>query len=115
MDKNKISGKKIFGQRLKFLREIRGLTQEQLARAVNLEYQTISRIETGMYFTSYENLTKIASVLNVPLKKLFEFEEDKDKDKNTLKLEITNYIENCSDKELEFLHSLITNLKKLKI
>lgn len=68
------SGNKLFGKRIKELREAEGFTQEQLAEKVGLEYQTISRIETGYYFTSYENLEKIARALNTNIHDLFDYE-----------------------------------------
>ena len=54
------SGNKLFGKRIRELREKNNLTQEKLAEILDLDYQTISRIETGYYFTSYENLEKFA-------------------------------------------------------
>ena len=55
------SGNKVFGKRIKELRERKKLTQEKLAEKVGLDLQTISRIETGYYFTSFENLEKLAN------------------------------------------------------
>ena len=75
-----MAGDKHFGKHLQSLRELNKYTQEQLAEIVGVEYQTISRIETGLYFTSYENLKKIAKALRISVKDLFDFmEEDQTK------------------------------------
>lgn len=70
-----MTGNKNFGKQLKKLREAKGLSQEKLAELVGLEYQTISRIETGLYFTSFDNLDKISKALNISIKDLFNFSE----------------------------------------
>ena len=67
------SGNKVFGKRIKELRERKKLTQERLAEKVGLDLQTISRIETGYYFTSFENLEKLANALDVTMADLFNF------------------------------------------
>ena len=71
-----MAGNKLFGKNLKALRENRGISQEELAESIGVEYQTISRIETGMYFTGYENLQKIAKALRVKVKDLFDFSDN---------------------------------------
>ena len=65
-----MAGNKEFGKHIQRLREAKGYSQEQLAELVGVEYQTISRIETGYYFTSYENLQKIAKALNINVDEL---------------------------------------------
>ena len=94
-----MTGNKNFGKQVKKLREAKGLNQEQLAELVGLEYQTISRIETGFYFTSYENLEKIAKALEVKLKDLFDYND-----------------ETCSKEDLiKCLNSSISTLEKEKL
>lgn len=104
------SGNKSFGKRIKKLREIYGYTQEQLAEIVGLEYQTISRIETGMYFTSYETLSKISKAFSVPIKELFNYSEENTREELVVKIKET--LDMCSQEELDFVYSLIINLKK---
>lgn len=101
------SGNKLFGRRIKELREQKKLTQEKLAELVGLEYQTISRIETGYYFTSFDNLNKLANALEVDLKNLFEFDHIHSKEK--LKSEIIKRIEKFSEKDLQFIYKIVMN------
>ena len=66
--------KRKFGKRLKELRKSKGLIQEQLAELINIEPPNISRIESGTHFPQPENIEKIAQVLNISVKELFDFE-----------------------------------------
>ncbi|MES9910467.1 MAG: helix-turn-helix transcriptional regulator [Candidatus Thiodiazotropha sp.] len=63
-----------FGKRLQQLRSEYGITQEQLANVVDLTVESISNIERGVYGPKFDTLEKIAVALQVPVKKLFEFD-----------------------------------------
>jgi len=65
--------KEQFGKRLQTLRTDKGLTQEKLADEVGVTVESISNIERGIYGPKFENLEKIANVLGVKVKELFEF------------------------------------------
>jgi transcriptional regulator with XRE-family HTH domain len=60
------------GQRAKALRKAAGLTQEQLAEAVELQPSAISRFENGSIGLSLTTLLAVSRVLRVPLASLFE-------------------------------------------
>lgn len=64
------------GVRVKTVRQMKGLTQEQLADAVGKAVETISNIERGAMLTSIDTLQRIAQVLGVPLAHFFEDTED---------------------------------------
>ncbi len=53
------------GQKIKFFRKKRALSQEQLAEMVNMETKSLSRIESGHNYPMYENLVSIALALGV--------------------------------------------------
>jgi len=62
-----------FGQRLKQLRQEKGFTQEKLADALDITVESVSNIERGIYGPKFDNLQKIAHILDVEVKELFEF------------------------------------------
>ncbi|MBS6553414.1 MAG: helix-turn-helix transcriptional regulator [Clostridium sp.] len=99
------SGNKVFGKRIKELRERKKLTQEKLAEKVGLDLQTISRIETGYYFTSFENLEKLANALDVTMADLFNFGHLKTKEE--LIKEINTELSTSSEKDVQRIHKLI--------
>ncbi len=64
---------KLFGMRVKELREKLGHTQEELARMVCISPKYLSRIELGYNFPTFKNLMRLSGVLDVELRELFEF------------------------------------------
>jgi len=99
------SGNKIFGARIKELREEQGLTQENLAEKIGVEYQTINRIENGVYFTNYNNLEKLANAFNVPIDELFNYAHLRKKPK--LIEEINDFLSKSETNEIEFIYKFI--------
>ena len=60
----------LIGERIKFWRQKRGLTQEKLAEKVELTLGFISLIETGKKRASLETLLSLCSILNITLNDL---------------------------------------------
>jgi transcriptional regulator with XRE-family HTH domain len=67
------TNKVLLGERIRELRKIKGLTQEQFAELIGVEQKHVSRLELGKSFPPLERLEKISQELNVPLKDLFDF------------------------------------------
>lgn len=55
-----------FGERLKKLRELKGLTKSDLAKFLKVSYKTITRWEKGETVPSILELKEIAKILEVP-------------------------------------------------
>ena len=62
--------------RIKELREKHGLTQEALAKKVDVTRQTILFMEKGKYNPSLRLAYKIARVFNKPIEEVFSFEDE---------------------------------------
>jgi len=65
-----------FGNRLRFLRVQRQMTQEQLAMAADISVDFLSLIERGRNAPSFSNIDKLARALKIPVKELFNFDEN---------------------------------------
>lgn len=64
---------------LNHLKEYRariGVNQQQMGELVGVSRQTISQIERGDYSPSVTLALKIAKVFDVPVEKIFVYEED---------------------------------------
>ena len=61
-----------FGKRLRKLRRERDLTQDQLAEAAGISVDMLSNIERGVNAPSFETLAKLARVLGVRVRELFD-------------------------------------------
>lgn len=71
---------KKIGAKIVYYRKIKDISQEQLAEAVGITPQYLSRIENGGYSknVSLSTLMKIAEKLKIPLVKLMENIEEKE-------------------------------------
>ena len=63
-----------FISNLKKYRQFNELTQEELAKKVNVRRETLARLENGKYNPSLELAVRISKELNTPIEKLFIFE-----------------------------------------
>ncbi len=69
-----------FGNRLRFLRAQRQMTQEQLATAADISVDFLSLIERGRNAPSFSNIDKLARALKISVKELFNFDENQGND-----------------------------------
>ncbi len=63
------------GDQIRYLRKEKGLSQFQLAVEADLTKNQIGRIERAERNTSVVTLGRIADALEIPLSRLFDFEE----------------------------------------
>ncbi len=104
--------KQEFGKKIKRMRLNRGLTQEELAEAVDLSQRAMSGIETGENFASAETIDKLVSALDTTLEELFatnhlKIEED-------LRQEIDEKLDDLSrdNEKLVIVYNVINSLLK---
>lgn len=64
---------KLFGQKLRELRILKGLSQEGLAFAAGLDRSYVGGVERGERNPSLRNINLLAKTLEVPIRDLFEF------------------------------------------
>lgn len=67
--------KRLFGRRVRSLRKLRDLTQEELAEATSLSAEYVSKVERGLTSPSFEVIAKLAEALQVDPSMLFDFSE----------------------------------------
>ena len=101
---------KIVGERIRFYRKERGLSQEELAYRASLHNTYIGQLERGEKNATIESLAKISTALDITFAELF---EDKTSHPKVLSFELeemVNLLENRSKKDqravLAFIESL---------
>ena len=67
---------RVMETRIKVLREGLGLTQEALAKKVDVTRQTILFMEKGKYNPSLRLAYRVARVLGKPIEEVFSFEDE---------------------------------------
>ncbi|MCY4032239.1 MAG: helix-turn-helix transcriptional regulator [Hyphomicrobiales bacterium] len=60
------------GKRIKQLRWLKGMTQQQLAKQVGVKFQQVQKYETGANRVSASRLWQLCEALNVPVSFFFE-------------------------------------------
>lgn len=60
-----------FGEKIRRMRQNRGLTQEQLAESIEISQRALSAIERGENFVTSETINKLLKVLNTTSEELF--------------------------------------------
>ena len=102
--------KKIFGNRVRYYRNLLGLTQEQLAEKVGISTHTVSYIERGKNLISMTKLPVLCSALEIELYKLF-IEVDLE---DTSKIdEINKLLKTANNKQLSIFAELLKNILDL--
>lgn len=83
---------KAFGERLRELRAVRGLTQEELAFLSGTQTSHISRIELGQNNTTIDVAYRIAQGLEMRLSELLDFEMKADRSDDEQILKVASYM-----------------------
>lgn len=68
--------RKPLGNKIKYFRKQKGLTQEQLAEKIGIETNTLSNIETGKSFMSFKVFQKLPEILEVQPYEFFVYDEN---------------------------------------
>lgn len=106
-DKNTL---KLFGKRIKELRNKNKITQEKLAEMIGVEQQQICRIEKGGCFTTIDNIENLSVALNVPIDELFNFSHQKESD--ALIKELNQLLKKASEDQIKLIYRIVTDILK---
>jgi transcriptional regulator with XRE-family HTH domain len=98
--------RKLLGRRIRYLRNLRGMTQEQLGDKADVNYKYLGAIERGEKNPATDNLAKIAGALDVKLHEIFTFEHEIE-DTQLLKKKIDDLLKDASIKELKAIYRVI--------
>jgi len=103
------------GKQLRARRSALGLTQTQVARAINVTFQQIQKYEKGTNGVSSSRLLQLANFLKVPIKYFFEnfkdFQNSDTQVKNDNSLEA--FVSKLSEVEKEKLFNILNSNKKV--
>lgn len=103
--------KTLFGNRVRELRKVQNLTQEELAERIWMDPQHLCKMENGSHFPTLKNIIKLADVFNVEVKDLFSYDNSEE---NQLVDKIKIEMKKLNKKELKFLLKTITSIKELR-
>jgi len=99
--------KQNIGLRVKAARQQKGLTQAQLAEAIDKAFETISNIERGKTAPNFSTLYDISVVLGLPMREFFDVEEADISDaRQRLLMQVNSMISDMDDRQLNLLLKL---------
>ncbi len=98
--------RKPLGNKIRFYRKQKGLTQEQLAEKIGIETNTLSNIETGKSFMSFKVFQKLPEILEVQPYEFFIYDENVTAEH---KKELVSKIKNTKNSKLLFLIENLIN------
>lgn len=100
------------GYKIKKLRELKNLTQEHMASALDLDQSAYSRIEKGMTKVTHERVVKIAEVLGVEPEDIYAFDESQIFNIGTQHGDNGKIIKMLNDKERSLYEEMIKTLRE---
>ena len=100
--------KQKFAQKIRQIRKLRKLTQEQLAELVGVDFRYISLIENAKSFPSCDLIEKFSKVLNISYREMFDFEEELSRD--DIEQNIINLFRTLDDKNTKILYNFAKTL-----
>lgn len=105
---------RIIGDRIRRLRKQKGLTQQELAEKVGMEYTMIGRVEQGVRNLTIEGILKVAEALDADANYILAQKKKKTPltEKDKLLEEITQEIELLNLPQLKMLDHLLTAVKE---
>lgn len=107
--------KKSVGLRIKALRSQRGISQEEFAQQLDRSVDTISAIERGKSFPSYETLEKLAETLKVPVREFFDIPEQNEEPARIEAITfVTDAMRRMNRKQLDMTYEIVQALVKVR-
>lgn len=107
---------KAVGERVRYFRNKKGMTQEKLAECASVHLTFISQVELGKKNISLESLYNICQALDVSLQEFFQISETKYFSKmNSTMISIIDMLVDKSDEEQKAILKFITQLFEWKL
>lgn len=99
------------GEKIKYLRKSKNISQEELATMLKINRNYLSRIETGKSEPSSSILKHIAEIFNIDLNSLLDISVEKMQIDNKIKF-IEDNCKYLHDKDLDFIIRIISVMRE---
>lgn len=106
MKKTKDPDSILLGRRIRTLRTIKGLTQQELGNKADVDYKFVGEIERGNMNPSFKVLVKISRVLDIELPEILRFEQETS-DSKELQNRITKILNDLPVEKLQHVLMLL--------
>lgn len=106
-----INEKSLFGLRIKNYRLSNGYTQDEFCSKIGIDVTTLSKIETGKNFPSFETLSSLIRILKVEPNEFLDFARHENTEEELLNLMILEQIRLLPKETKQKFYELIKVLK----
>ncbi|MBE1446137.1 helix-turn-helix domain-containing protein [Paenibacillus sp. OAS669] len=108
--------RKLIGERIRYIRKLKGLTQEELSEKAQIRYTYLSDVERGDRNASLDSLEKIIRALDIQTSDLFDFSE-LHVDQTNLELKDTlevhyNFLKSKNIEDVKMIHRITKEIFK---
>lgn len=110
---NEKTFKKLIGERVKYYRKQKGLTQEQLAEFMDFNTKSISLLENGHNYIALNKVPKLCANLDVEPYQLFIFDKRGIRSENIHK-DILEVLNTMNNKKLKLAYRLLYELNEFE-
>ena len=102
------------GQRIKEIRTLKKMSQEDLALAAGINPSYIGHIERGLKCPTIDTLNRICAVLDITLSRFFDFDSETNLTDNSKNIElISRNLSGISQEKSEKITKIIVDIIKL--
>ncbi len=106
--------KKLIGERVKYYRKQKGLTQEQLAEVMDFNTKSISLLENGHNYIALNKVPKLCSSLDIEPYNLFIFDKRSVKTEN-VQNDILELLNTMDKTKLKLAYRLLYELNEFEL
>jgi len=104
---------KLFGENVKYYRNLANLTQFELSEKIGRTEESISNIERGISTAKIDILVDLSKTLGIEIDDLFQENHHKKIKKENITL-IRNILGNIKQKDTSFLNMILSHLQNLE-
>lgn len=106
--------RKLIGERVRYYRNLKNLTQEQLAEIMEFNTKSISLLENGHNYIALNKVPKLCKALEIEPYQLFIFDKRNSKSL-TIQADIHELLDTMDNKKLKLAYNLIYTLSNYNI
>lgn len=105
---------KYFNKNLKYIRSLRGMSQQELADKLNIDRSTISRWENEDMDATVDNAIQVATILNIPVPDFLgkDLSNQEIKPLDELDVLFSKHKDILTDEDKEYMRFIIEKRKK---
>lgn len=106
--------RKLIGERVRYYRNHKNLTQEQLAEMMDFNTKSISLLENGHNYIALNKVPKLCQALEIEPYQLFIFDKRNAKSENIIK-DIHEILNTMDNKKLKLAYNLVYTLGQFSL